>query len=351
MLSACLRRYPRGRSFPAAVSRLGPRRRLVAPGGVRADRRRGPGSTAVRSQHAERPHRPMCSRGYDFRSSRLDQRFITANQTNRGELCSAKLDQAFNASSAGIRSPNPTNPLSAKSTFFALERALKKETSKWWEAGLLKKYLEHDLIPRGLRILIFPPTDTTSQERLQQWEANLQMASNNMIRQLIDIAQEEYEKYRQEVDTLNKRIEEANWGDISVKNYEILIKIIDYYEKDIIQRKNRKFRRDLTDYQLGRVYTFGKQYDNIKDSNPISELPSCSETLSSSDAESSEEVEKRQPNKPTVNLSEAVRRHRLGTTQDNRTRPPGTTTEEPKPSGIQTRARSKEARHRDQTKT
>ncbi|KAJ1130101.1 hypothetical protein NDU88_008457 [Pleurodeles waltl] len=44
--------------------------------------------------------------------------------------------------------------------------------------------------------------------RSLQWEANLQTASNNMIRQLIDIAQE-YEKYRNEVDTLNKQIDEA----------------------------------------------------------------------------------------------------------------------------------------------
>ncbi|KAJ1194065.1 hypothetical protein NDU88_003360 [Pleurodeles waltl] len=92
--------------------------------------------------------------------------------------------------------------------------------------------------------------DTTSQERLQQWEANLQLASNNMIRQLIEIAQEAYEKSRKEVDQLNKLIEEANWGDITVKNYEILNNNIDHYEQDIIQRKNRKFRRDLTDYQL-----------------------------------------------------------------------------------------------------
>ncbi|KAJ1136708.1 hypothetical protein NDU88_003123 [Pleurodeles waltl] len=125
---------------------------------------------------------------------------------------------------------------------------------------------------------------------------------HSMIRQLIEIAQEEYEKYQEEVDMINKRIEEANWGDISVKNYEILNNIIDHYEEDIIQRKNRKFRRDLTDYQLGRVYTFGKQYDNIKDPNPATELPSCSETIPSSDIDSSEEIDKRLPNKPNVNF-------------------------------------------------
>ncbi|KAJ1163071.1 hypothetical protein NDU88_003534 [Pleurodeles waltl] len=84
-----------------------------------------------------------------------------------------------------------------------------------------------------------------------------------MIRQLIDIAQEEYETYRNEVDTLNKQIDKAKWVDITINNYNV----IDQYEEDIIQRKNRKFRRDLTDYKLGRVYNFGKKYDNIKPPN------------------------------------------------------------------------------------
>ncbi|KAJ1138433.1 hypothetical protein NDU88_004819 [Pleurodeles waltl] len=166
-----------------------------------------------------------------------------------------------------------------------------------------------------------------------------------MMRQLIEIAQEAFEKCQEEVDQFNKRIDEANWGDISVKNYEILNTIIDRYEEEIIQRKYRKFRRDLTDYQLGRVYTFGKQYDNVRDSNPATELPSCSETILSSEIDSSEEIDKRPSNKPIVNFSEEVRRHRLGTTQDNRTRPPGTSMEEVKQTGIQTRAHSKEARH------
>ncbi|KAJ1144085.1 hypothetical protein NDU88_010387 [Pleurodeles waltl] len=88
-----------------------------------------------------------------------------------------------------------------------------------------------------------------------------------MIKQLIEIAEEEYDKHRKEVDNLTQRIEEANWGEITTKNYAILNSIIDRYEEDIIQRKNRKFRRDLFDYQHGRVYTFSKKYDNIKDSN------------------------------------------------------------------------------------
>ncbi|KAJ1120324.1 hypothetical protein NDU88_008497 [Pleurodeles waltl] len=96
--------------------------------------------------------------------------------------------------------------------------------------------------------------DTTSQEHLQKWEDNLKQASINMILQLIEISQEEYGKHRQEVDKLTKCIDEANWGDITTKNYAIRNSTIDRYEEDIIQRKNRKFRRDLSDYQLGSLH-------------------------------------------------------------------------------------------------
>ncbi|KAJ1178153.1 hypothetical protein NDU88_003400 [Pleurodeles waltl] len=65
------------------------------------------------------------------------------------------------------------------------------------------------------------------------------MASTNMIKQLIEISEEEYEKHCKEVDNLTQRIEEANWGEITTKNYAILNSVIDRYEEDLIQRKNR----------------------------------------------------------------------------------------------------------------
>ncbi|KAJ1132229.1 hypothetical protein NDU88_010556 [Pleurodeles waltl] len=267
-----------------------------------------------------------------------------SSHTNRQELRISKLDQVFNSTGSGIPSSATTNLLSARSTFQALEKSLKKETSKWWEVASLKKYLENDRIPRGLRILIFPPIDTTSSEHLLKWEANLKLASTNMIKQLIEISQDEYEKHRTEVDKLTQNIEEANWGEIINKNYAILNNIIDRYEEDIIQRKKRKFIRDLHDYQQGRVYTFHKNYDNIKDSNPSLEIQSCPETLTSSDLESPDDTERCSSTRPLVNFSEEARRYRLGTLKDIRTKPPDTIIEAPSTSGIQTRARSRNPR-------
>ncbi|KAJ1117153.1 hypothetical protein NDU88_005354 [Pleurodeles waltl] len=263
---------------------------------------------------------------------------------NRREQRNAKLDQVFNTSDTGTPNLGNTNLTSARSTFLALKKSLKKETAKWWEVASLKKYLEHDRIPRGLRILIFPPTDTTSQESLQKWEANLKMASMNMIHQLIDISQEQYEHHKQEVDQLTQRIEEANWGDISTKNYAILNNIIDNYEADIIQRKNRKFRRDLRDYQQGRVYTFSKKYDNVQDPNPPMDTLSCPDTIPSSEVETSEDSDKESSIRPGVNFLEEARRFRLGSLQETRTKLPDISAATPGTSGIQTRARSKNLR-------
>ncbi|KAJ1176453.1 hypothetical protein NDU88_001733 [Pleurodeles waltl] len=263
---------------------------------------------------------------------------------NRREQRNLKLDQVFNTTDAGTLNSANTNFASAKSTFLALEKSLKKETAKRWEVGSLKKYLENDCIPRGLCILIFPPTDTTSQESLQKWEANLKTASVNMIQQLIDISQEQYERHKSEVDQLTQRIEEANWGDITTKNFAILNSIIDNYESDIIQRKNQKFRRDLRDYQQGRVYTFSKKYDQISDTNSPSDTQNCPDTIASAEIETSDESEGDLSTRPRVNFLEETRRYRLGALQDTRVKPPGTSTTTPSTSGIQTRARSKSLR-------
>ncbi|KAJ1213816.1 hypothetical protein NDU88_001447 [Pleurodeles waltl] len=165
-----------------------------------------------------------------------------------------------------------------------------------------------------------------------------------MIQQLIDISQEQYERHKQEVDQLTQRIDEANWGDISTKNYAILNNIIDNYEVGIIQRKTRKFRRDLRDYQQGRVYTFSKKYGHVQDSNPTSDTLSCPDTIPSSEAETSDESDRDSSIRPRVNFLEEARRFRLGSLQETRAKPPDTSTTTPGTSGIQTRARSKSLR-------
>ncbi|KAJ1196321.1 hypothetical protein NDU88_000192 [Pleurodeles waltl] len=142
-----------------------------------------------------------------------------------------------------------------------------------------------------------------------------------MIQQLIEISQEQYKKHKLEVDHLTQRIEEANWGDITTKNFAILNNIIDNYESDIIQRKNRKFRRDLRDYQQGRVYTFSKKYDQVPDINSPSAPQSCPNTIPSSEIESSDESEGDSTTRPRVNFLEETRRYRLGTLQDTRAKP------------------------------
>ncbi|KAJ1214237.1 hypothetical protein NDU88_001862 [Pleurodeles waltl] len=48
----------------------------------------------------------------------------------------------------------------------------------------------------------------------------------------------QYDTNRKEVDNLTQRIEEANCGKITTKNYAILNSVIDRYEEDIIQSKN-----------------------------------------------------------------------------------------------------------------
>ncbi|KAJ1152481.1 hypothetical protein NDU88_005256 [Pleurodeles waltl] len=128
------------------------------------------------------------------------------------------------------------------------------------------------------------------------------------------------------------------------KNYAILNNIIDNYEADIIQRKNRKFRRDLRDYQQGRVYTFSKKYDNVQDSNPPVDTHSCPDTIPSSEVETSDDSDKDSSTRPRVNFLEEARRFRLGSLQETRTKLPDTSTVTPGTSGIQTRARSKNLR-------
>ena len=103
---------------------------------------------------------------------------------------------------------------------------------------------------------------------------------------------EEYGNNKFEVDELTKKIKEAKWEELTTKNYDILNHIIDEYEEDIIKRKNGKFRRDQIDYQLVRVYTFAKRYNNITPQGPLASGTTPVTTLSelSSEIDSTSET-------------------------------------------------------------
>lgn len=154
-----------------------------------------------------------------------------------------------------------------KAKFQKLERLKKRELARWWDGITLQQYLDNGRVPRvprGLRILIFPTFEDLEEELLKEWEGNLLNSSTTMMKILIRHAEKKAAHLLTETDKIEKEIEASPLKEVIKKNHDILMKVIEDYQVYQRDKKAKKIKRDETDYQEGRVYTFAKKYDNIK---------------------------------------------------------------------------------------
>lgn len=167
------------------------------------------------------------------------------------------------SSNASILHKTPVTT-SLKTLFLRLERLKKQELSRWWDGGTLPQYLNNKKVPRGLRILIFPTFEDLSVNLLNEWEGNLENASQIMMQILIRHAREKGEKLQGEIEETEKEINAMEQKDLIEKNFVILKKVMDDYQLYLKNKKLTKIRRDDKDYRDGRVYTFARKYDNVQ---------------------------------------------------------------------------------------
>ncbi|KAJ1092739.1 hypothetical protein NDU88_005849 [Pleurodeles waltl] len=84
------------------------------------------------------------------------------------------------------------------------------------------------------------------------------------MRILIRHTNKKVAKLQEDIETLEREIDEIPQKDLVKKNYEILGRIVDDNQIYLRDKKLRKVKRDDLDYKLGRVYTFARKYDNVK---------------------------------------------------------------------------------------
>lgn len=86
--------------------------------------------------------------------------------------------------------------------FIRLQRLLEKKVCTYWHKTYFEKYVEHQIVPWGLRIQIFPNIKQKITDPLKKsWEDNLQSCSFNMISMLC-------QQYDHELDLLDISINE-----------------------------------------------------------------------------------------------------------------------------------------------
>lgn len=145
-----------------------------------------------------------------------------------------------------------------------------QETKIWWDSITLQKYVDKNMIPRGLRIKKIP-TKFYSELFKEEWNNVLSACSVQLMKLII----------KEEEELLKQISEDIKNADLAVNQYKDVKDFDDQYQKlkdkiDNLEewistiKKKGKFTRDVRDYNLGQVYEW-KGRDRTGD-NPRSIL-------------------------------------------------------------------------------
>ncbi|XP_063786027.1 uncharacterized protein LOC134934533 [Pseudophryne corroboree] len=142
--------------------------------------------------------------------------------------------------------------------FNKLEHLCMTETKQWWDQISKQKYLDDNLIPRGLRILK-ESTFKADKDFTEEWNNILDNCSKNLIKVLIKYREQRVNELQLEIEKVHtllkvyEKSEEYKARDLKVN------KKLEEFEQSLITRKENKMERDVSDYQSGNIHNYNKR--------------------------------------------------------------------------------------------
>ncbi|XP_069601734.1 uncharacterized protein [Ranitomeya imitator] len=131
---------------------------------------------------------------------------------------------------------------------------LRKRTRTWWNHEFLDMYIQKDLIPRGLRIQVFPSFPILDDKFKNDWEELTNTCSRGFMVLLKRLNHESLEVIEKEIDELQVCLQKDMSSDALKKLNEEIDADLQKWAHDIQTTKTKKFNRDILDKQQSRVY-------------------------------------------------------------------------------------------------
>ncbi|KAM4030905.1 uncharacterized protein ACNLHF_018486 isoform 1-T1 [Anomaloglossus baeobatrachus] len=147
-----------------------------------------------------------------------------------------------------------TSGTGAKEYFNKMKELLRKKTRTWWNCTFLQRYVEMGLIPRGLRVQVFPSFVVDNEVFKNRWENAATTCSRQFLELLIDLDKESLKTLEVEIIELYNNMEKNLTPAALKKCNEDLDTEVDIWGKEIQGRKIQKLQRDLEDKQSNKMY-------------------------------------------------------------------------------------------------
>ncbi|XP_056406904.1 uncharacterized protein LOC130298045 [Hyla sarda] len=138
---------------------------------------------------------------------------------------------------------------------------LHRKLRVWWNKSL-ESYISRNLIPRGLRIQVFPSLPINVDTFTTRWAEVCTHASLQFMELLVGLHKRTLEEVEMEISNVQTRLD----GTASPEETETfktkMEKQHSVWEKDISERKSKKLSRDIHDFQQKTIYRWQRKANN-----------------------------------------------------------------------------------------
>ncbi|XP_053569871.1 phosphatidylinositol 3,4,5-trisphosphate 5-phosphatase 2 [Bombina bombina] len=131
------------------------------------------------------------------------------------------------------------------------------------------KYLAKHIIPRGLRVRLFPTFSFHIDTYKDRWEQALINCSEILVAILSDYETEVMSELDKEISEYNIKLQKFETLDKFKQSYKEMREELDKREKEIIQTKCSKMKRDIKDFEKGRIFTWDDKQPRRRPPNSL----------------------------------------------------------------------------------
>ncbi|XP_069618979.1 uncharacterized protein [Ranitomeya imitator] len=169
----------------------------------------------------------------------------------RDQTWLSRVQEVFKEDSGGILIVNGGD---SRERIERLRTLLHRRTKLWWNRAFLGQYLTRSLIPRGLRIQIFPSFPVDDEIFKKEWEDLATKCSRGFIELLMKFDETRLSDIENEIDNIQTIVKNELTTEALDKLNGDLEKDFSKWEQEIGAVKTKKLQRDNMDYKENKVY-------------------------------------------------------------------------------------------------
>lgn len=161
-----------------------------------------------------------------------------------------------------------------------LKSCLQRRVRIWWNQFSLSNYLTKSLIPRGLRIQLFPSYGIENVNFCNKWEEICNLCSRSLIQAIIDFNVQTLDSLVIEIEEIEKSLTAQLTKEEMIMFKTELDENAKIWEKQVTAVKTRKFQRDSQDLANNRIYKW--KSNNVDQRNRSASISSAASTSAES---------------------------------------------------------------------